>query len=126
MKHKRYIIGGLVACLALGYLVYLLLGSAVTYYNTISELKESGTSVYGQGVRVKGDIVPDSIESNTEKLTFLITDGEESLNVVYKGTIPSNFGNQTQVVLEGKLDSAEIFHASSILTECPSKYEAEE
>ena len=131
MKHKRYIIGGLIVCLALGYLVYVLLGSSMMYYSTVSELKESRESVYGQMVRVNGEVVPGSIESNTENpvLTFTISDGEESLEVVYEGLtgdVPDAFGDQTQVVLEGKIDSTEIFHASSILTKCPSKYEAKE
>ena len=61
-----------------------------------------------------------------KNLTFIITDGLESLDVVYKGTMPNNFGDQTQVVIEGKLDSSGEFQASSIMTKCPSKYEAEE
>jgi cytochrome c-type biogenesis protein CcmE len=131
MKRKRYIIGGLITCLALGYLVYVLMDSFITYYPTVSDLIESGESIYDESVRVKGEVEQDSIQSNNENpvLTFTITDGSESLEVAYegaKGDIPSNFGDQAQVVLEGKLDSAEIFHAMSILTECPSKYESEE
>ena len=131
MKHKRYIIGGLIACLALGYLVYVLLGSTMTYYSTVSELIEQGESAYGKGVRVKGEVVPGSMESNTENpvLTFIITDNEGTIDVIYEGKaadIPDVLGDQTEVVLEGKLDSSETFHASSILTKCPSKYEKEE
>ncbi|MFC2009507.1 cytochrome c maturation protein CcmE [Chloroflexota bacterium] len=118
-------------CLALGYLGYLgytLLESSLDYYSTVSELKGLGDSVYNQGLRVNGEVVSDSIESDTENntLTFTITDGKESMDVIYKGSRPDNFGNQTQVVLEGKLDSTQIFRASLILTKCPSKYEAEE
>jgi len=127
MKHKRIIIGGLVVCLALGYLIYVLLGSTMTYYSTVSELKGKGDSVYDQGVRVYGEVVPGTVMFDDKNLlTFDITDGQESLHVVYEETPPDNFDNQTQVVLEGKLDSADIFHASSIKTKCPSKYEAEE
>jgi len=127
MKHKKYIIGGLIACLALGYLIYLLLGSTIPYYSTVSELIESGESVYGKEVNVKGDVVSGSIESNTEDhvLTFSITDGKESIDVIYEGVRPNNFGEQIQVGLEGKLDSSGLFHASNILTKCPSKYEEE-
>lgn len=130
MKRKRYIIGGIVVCLALGYLIYVLLGSTMPYYSTVSDLKASGASVYGQRVRINGDVVPGSIESNTDEpvLTFTISDGQKNLEVVYEGDlgdVPDAFGGQTQVVLEGKLNSAEIFHASTILTQCPSKYEPE-
>ena len=127
VRGKRIIIGGLVVCLAIGYLGYALLGSSLTYYSTVSELKGGGDSVYGRGVRVNGDVVPGSIEFDARNLilTFVITDERESLPVVYEGIVPDTFNNQTQVVLEGKLDSTGLFHASFILTKCPSKYEAE-
>jgi len=117
-------------CLALGYLGYLgytLLESSLDYYLTVSELKGKGESVYDQKVRVNGEVVSGSIESEADNgiMTFTITDGKESMDVIYKKGRPDNFGNQTQVVLEGELDSTQIFHASFILTKCPSKYEAE-
>lgn len=131
MKRRKLVIVGLVVCLALGflgYVVYTLLGSSLDYYQTVSELKAKGRSVYDQGVRVNGNVVPESIEFDTESitLTFIITDDKETLDVSYKGTIPDNFEDDTQVVLEGKLHSTGIFHASKIITKCPSRYEAEE
>lgn len=117
-------------CLALGYLGYLgytLLESSLDYYLTVSELKGKGESVYDQKVRVNGEIVSGSINSEPENLTltFTITDGTENMDVIYKGSMPDNFGKQSQVVLEGKLDSTQIFYASLIVTKCPSTYEAE-
>jgi len=127
VRRKRIIIGGLVVCLAIGYLGYTLLESSLPYYSTVSELKERGDSVYGQGVRVNGEVVPGSIEFDARNLilTFVITDERETLPVVYEGIVPDTFNNQTDVVLEGKLDSTGLFHARSIVTKCPSKYEAE-
>jgi len=127
VRRKRIIIGGLVICLAIGYLGYTLLESSLPYYSTVSELKGGGDSVYGRGVRVNGEVVPDSIEFDARNLilTFVITDERQSLPVVYEGIVPDTFNNQTQVVLEGKLDSTGLFHARSIMTKCPSKYEAE-
>jgi len=129
VRRKKFIIGGLTAFLALGYLVYVLLGSSVTYYSTVSELIESGESAYNKGVRVNGDVdsSPIILNASNSTLSFTITDGHNSIPVVYEGIdVPSGFGNQTQVVLEGKLSSTGIFHAVIILTKCPSKYEAEE
>lgn len=132
MKRRRFVITGLVICIALGflgYVVYTLLESKLDYYLTVSELKEKGESVYDQGVRVNGYVSPGSIESDPENriLTFTITDsdGNESLYVTYEGSRPDNFGDETQVVLEGKLDSTGLFHASSILTKCSDYYESE-
>lgn len=132
VKRKKLVAAGLVICLALGFLGYVgytLLESSLDYYQTVSELKEKGESVYDQGVRVNGDVVPGSIKADTDHLTLtftIIDDFQETLNVSYEGTTPDNFGDETQVVLEGKLHSTGIFHASKIITKCPSKYEAEE
>lgn len=131
MRSRKVIIGGLVICIALGYLGYLgytLLGSSLDYYATVSDLKEKGESIYDQKVRVNGEVIPDSIVFDTENLTltFTITDGHESLEIIYEGLRPDGLENQTDVVLEGMLSTADVFHASSILTKCPSKYEADE
>ena len=48
----------------------------------------------------------------------------QELKVVYKGAIPNNFESATSVVVTGKYHNG-IFHASDILTKCPSKYEEE-
>ena len=131
MKRRKIVIFGIVICIALGFLGYVgytLLESKLDYYMTVSELTAKGESVYDQGVRVNGDVVPGSIDSDIENftLTFRITDGQKILDVSYQGTRPDNFGDETQVVLEGKLRSTGIFDASKILTKCPSKYETEE
>lgn len=131
MKRRKFFIAGVVICLALGFLGYVgytLMDSSLDYYSTVSGLVEKGESVYGQVVQVNGYVVPGSVQSDTENgiLVFKITDHSENLDVSYEGTSPDNFGDDIQVVLKGKLYSTEIFHATSISTKCPSKYEAED
>lgn len=130
MRNKKFIIGCLIICIALGYLGYLgytLLGSSLDYYATVSKLKEQGESIYDQKVQVNGEIVPDSIVFDTENiiLKFTITDGDETLKVVYEGLKPDGLENLTDVVLKGKLNDTGVFYASSIVTKCPSKYEVD-
>jgi cytochrome c-type biogenesis protein CcmE len=48
------------------------------------------------------------------------------LNVVYQGVTPDMFQDGGEVVVEGALDEQGVFHANTLLTSCPSKYEAEE
>jgi len=47
------------------------------------------------------------------------------LNVVYQGVTPDMFQDGGEVVVEGALDEQGVFHANTLLTSCPSKYEAE-
>lgn len=131
MKRRKFFVAGIIICLALGFLGYVgytLMGSSLDYYSTVSELVEKGESVYNQVVQVNGNVVPGSIQSDTENqiLNFTITDGKKNLPVNYQGDVTDSFWDQPEVVLKGKLYSTGIFHATSISTKCPSKYEAED
>lgn len=46
------------------------------------------------------------------------------MRVVYKGTKPNNFEIATNVVVTGKFENG-YFHATDVLTKCPSKYEGQ-
>ncbi|NIQ00058.1 MAG: hypothetical protein GWM98_06255, partial [Nitrospinaceae bacterium] len=48
-----------------------------------------------------------------------------TLPVVYKGVTPDMFEGGREVVVEGTLGTDGVFHANTLLTSCPSKYEAE-
>jgi cytochrome c-type biogenesis protein CcmE len=49
-------------------------------------------------------------------------DGNRVAKVVLDGGKPNNFELATSVVAKGKLVNGE-FHATEVLTKCPSKYE---
>ena len=124
MGKKKFLIGGIIICLAIGYLGYAGFQSAAIYYYTVSELEAMGSSIYGENVRVNGAVVPGTLEQDTGNFTsrFTLIEGEHSLPVVYHGVVPDAFREGADVVVEGQLSSANIFVASTILTKCPSKY----
>ncbi len=124
IKKKRFLIGGIIIFLAIGYLGYMGFQSSATYYYTVSELMEQGNSIHGENVRVNGQIVPGSVEQETvgRTLKFTIIDSQESLPVVYQGVVPDAFKVGNDVVVEGHLNSDGIFQANTILVKCPSKY----
>ena len=127
LKKKRFLIGGLIIVLAIGYLAYTGFESSATYYYTVTELTVQKSSVNGMNVRVNGQVVDGSVEQDIKEriLRFIIVDveGAVSLPVVYQGIVPDTFRVESDVVIEGCLNSAGVFQASSILTKCPSKYE---
>ena len=128
MKKKKFLIGGIIICFALGYLAYIGFGSSATYYLTVSELGEQGDSIYGQNLRVNGRVALGSIDRDSENLMlrFTLADEEKSLPVTYKGIVPDAFKAGSNVVVEGRLSSDGIFQANAILTKCPSRYIPEE
>ncbi len=121
---RKFLIGGIIIFLAIGYLGYMGFRSSATYYYTVSELLAGGSSIYGENVRVNGQVASGSVQQEAAGLIlrFTISDGGESLPVVYQGVVPDAFKVGNEVVIEGHLNSAGIFQANTILVKCPSKY----
>ena len=125
---KRYLIGGIVLALIAGYLFYLSFGSSVSYYVTVSEFFSRGTELYDTNVRVAGKIADSPVDWNADdlQLRFNITEGGDTLSVVYHGAKPSSFQTGFDILVEGKYSSDGVFRASQLIMKCPSKYEIEE
>jgi cytochrome c-type biogenesis protein CcmE len=124
---KRYLVGVIILALAVGYLFYLSFGSSVSYYVTVSEFFAKGTELYDTNIRIAGKI-DNPIDWNAKdlELRFAITEGSDTLMVVYHGAEPSGFQVGSNILVEGKYSSDGIFRASQLIMKCPSKYEIEE
>ncbi len=129
LKKKRFLIGGIIVFLAIGYLSFMGFQSAATYYYEVGELLEQGSLIYGENVRVNGQVAPGSVEQESQgrilRFTMIDIEGEESLPVVFQGVAPDTFKEDAEVVAEGQLNSNGVFQANTILAKCPSKYEPE-
>jgi cytochrome c-type biogenesis protein CcmE len=126
LKKRKFIIGGLVICLALFFLGYMGFMGGMTYYYEVGEFISQGGSADSQTVRVNGLVATD-IERDGFDLSFTLLDAtgsETSLPVVYHGVVPDSFGAGNQIVVEGKYTDG-TFQASAILTKCSSRYEPE-
>ncbi len=128
LKRRKVLFAGVVVALAMGFLIYTAVSEFATYYLTVSEFVERGDSVYDKQVKVAGQVVPESVDRDTENFTlsFTLADGEASLPVVYKGVVPDTFKADSDVVVDGKLDAQGVFQATKLITKCPSKYEPAE
>ena len=125
---KRFIFGGAVLILVIGYLLYLSFEDSVAYYLTVSELLDKSSEAYDTRVRVAGKVVDGSVDWNAEELElrFAIMESNVALPVVYEGTRPEGFKADVNVLVDGQYHSDKIFHATQILMRCPSKYEPKE
>lgn len=128
-KRKRlplsFLLAGLVILGAVGYLIYANTQSNAVYDMTVTELHQCA-SCLGQSVRVEGTVLKGSIQRNNtmQQLAFVISDGKESLPVVYSGVVPDIFNVGIQVVIEGDYTGRGSFQAQTLLTKCPSKFTA--
>jgi len=125
-KRLRLYIGAAVILAVLVYLVISSTQGSVVYAMTLQELVDRGSSIYGQGVRVGGNVDGDSVAFNADDLTlrFTIYDGDLTLPVEYQGAQPDMFRDEAQVLVEGKYSEDGLFRATKLLLKCPSKYEA--
>lgn len=126
-QRTRFFIAFLLMILGIGLLVAVSFRGSMVYYLSVSEYMQSSGRIPGP-VRVNGRVVPGSIEKEPAKMgvRFAMTDGENTLPVVYEKIVPDTFVERAEVVVEGKLDPAGVFHADVLLAKCPSKYEAED
>jgi len=126
LKRKKFLIGGIILLLAVGYLGYTAFAGATVYYFTVVELVEQQSSISEKTIRVTGNVAPGSIEKESagSVLRFNIVDPDspESLPVYYKGVIPDTFTPDSEVVIEGYLGPGGIFHAQVLMAKCPTKY----
>jgi cytochrome c-type biogenesis protein CcmE len=125
-KRLKYLIGGLVVVVVVGYLIFTAAKGSAAYYLTVQELYEQGPST--RNVRVAGYVVGESIvwEPRDLHLAFDMTDEGGRLSVVYSGARPDMFRDQAEVVVEGKMGPDGVFEARTMLLKCPSKYEEAE
>ena len=112
------IVGSLIWLAAAG------MGSAQTYYKTISEVKQMGPSATQRRIRVGGDVVANSIVRGSGVVTFTISQESQTMKVAYEGRdpLPDTFRDGAQALAGGKLGADGVFHASEIQAKCASKY----
>jgi len=131
----KFIAGGVVILLAVGYLIVSALGSSAQYFLTISELYDKGDEIRGDDVRISGLVIGDSIlyDSQALRLEFDVVDDlanrANPLHVVYIGPRPDLMQHEAQAIINGTWQDDGVFYAhsraDSLLLKCPMRYEEE-
>ena len=104
--------------------VFLILKSLeenVIYFQSPSEIK-SLTELTSKKIRVGGMVKKNSININSEKVSFIITDFKNEINVTYAGVLPNLFEEEKGVVAEGYLKDRSFFSATKILAKHDENY----
>ncbi len=126
--NPKIAIAAAVLVVAVGYLMYTSAQStSASFFDTVSELNARGDSINGELVRVGGDVVEESIEIDgvAGPVYFEITDGQETMAIVYDGQVPDIFDEHIEAVVEGTYYSDGVFEADTVLTKCPSRFHDE-
>ncbi len=120
MTALRWAIPALLVAACVGYLIYAATGGSAEYYLTVGELRSHASA---GNVRVAG-VVQDDVSKSDGGLhvTFTEKDSTASVPVEYSGALPDIFKPGITVVAEGRLGTDGVFHASTLLAKCPSRF----
>jgi cytochrome c-type biogenesis protein CcmE len=127
---KKTIVKTIIAVALIGggmtYFILQAMRSSWAYYYSVDDLAANRTVVKNHSLRLAGRVKKDSIVRDLQKtsLKFILSGSESELPVHYKGTVPDNFADDIEVVIEGRLDTNGIFQADRLMTKCESKYKA--
>jgi cytochrome c-type biogenesis protein CcmE len=146
----KFLLGGLLIIAAVVYLIFTSTQASAQYFLTVDELNAKASGLTGQGVRVSGAVLGDTIQydPDTLNLTFTVAHipgdndeiesqgglaqvlheatldrGRTQLKVVYKGVKPDLLKNEAQAIMTGKMGDDGLFYADELLLKCPTKYE---
>lgn len=116
-----------VILVAVVYIMITGMRDTMVYYYTVSEVADQQEALTGEALRVAGQVVPGSIDTDSTGLVhkFLIQEGGKTLPVVYRDIVPDTFQDEAEAVVEGVIDENGVFQATFLMAKCPSKYEAE-
>ncbi|MBM4405313.1 MAG: cytochrome c maturation protein CcmE [Chloroflexi bacterium] len=123
--NKKLIAVVVIVIVAIGILIGTSLRGALTYYITVDELTAKGAEGYNDRVRVGGRVLKGTIVKDAQNnLTFCMYHNEPSnlLPVSYKGVVPDIFGDETDVIVEGKRLHDGTFRAIKLLSQHPPEF----
>jgi cytochrome c-type biogenesis protein CcmE len=131
---SKFFVGVLLVVGAVGYLMYTGIRETSTYYFTIEEFLPKREALANEGVRVAGRVQAGSVRWDPKdlRLSFVlgpfkdgIGDQTAGVPVHYQGILPDMFAEGRDVIIEGRYNAGSALAAKTIMTSCPSKYEAE-
>ena len=110
-------------------IVAALVFGAISFVETNVEYTDFQTAVSShKKVQVKGEWIKEResvFDVSSGTFTFFMKDDSgKEMQVVYGGAKPNNFEIANAIVVKGRYQEG-VFHASEILTKCPSKYEGD-
>lgn len=124
-RHKRFLLvgGGVVLLGAAVLLVLSAFQQNLVFFHTPSDVV-AGKVASNTTFRVGGIVETGSIQRQANGITvnFVITDTAENIRVTYTGSLPDLFRDGKGAVVQGKLASDGLFHATEVLAKHDENY----
>tara|TARA_B100000401_G_scaffold417135_1_gene339974 strand:+ start:68 stop:484 length:417 start_codon:yes stop_codon:yes gene_type:complete len=103
------------------YLILKALEKDVVYFLSPSDVKNL-EKIASKKVRVGGMVKDKSIDINSDRINFVVTDFKNEINVSYSGSVPNLFSENKGVVVEGFLQDRNYLKAVKILAKHDENY----
>lgn len=126
MKRKQrrmwLLISALAGLGAVAALVLVALEDNIVFFYGPSEIVAKAPAT-GQRLRIGGLVAIDSVKKAEDgSVSFAVTDGNNTVPVLFRGLLPDLFREGQGVVAEGALDGGGLFLASEVLAKHDEKY----
>lgn len=145
-RKQKFAVGSFVIVAAVATLIYTAARETSAYFLTMDEYAAQQLAHEGKPLRLAGRVTEGSVEWNPRTLdlafeiqsipprpgneeaeataTIALNEPAPTLVVKYNGILPDMFAEGRDVIVEGHV-SNQVFEADTLLTTCPSKYEAD-
>jgi cytochrome c-type biogenesis protein CcmE len=124
-KHQRLVLALLAVAAIVGaaLLAMSALKDQAAYFYTPSDAVRDGVEV-GRAVRLGGMVQKGSIARDPDGVTirFVVTDGQQSVPVRFRGIVPDLFKENSGAVAEGRFEPGGVFVADNILAKHDERY----
>ena len=124
-KNQRLVLAllGVAAVVGAGLLALSALRDQAAYFYTPTDARRDHVET-GRAVRLGGMVADKSIVRLPDGITirFVVTDGQETVPVTFRGIVPDLFKENSGVVAEGKFTPAGAFVADNILAKHDERY----
>ena len=117
----RSIIIVLVGVIVIGggiiYFLCRVMGSSCSYYYSVDDFAADRGEMQSYTLRIAGKVKKGSVECDPNKMnsTFVLAGSTSEIPVQYEGIVPENFGEDSEVVVEGSLDTTGTFKAEMLI-----------
>ena len=118
-RYWRFVVPALGALAVVVFLIFQL-SSNLVFFNTPTELLESPPAAADR-LRLGGQVVADTVVDGAGLVSFVVTDGRQSIPVEHRGLPPGLFAEGRGVVLEGTYDGS-VFHSDTMLVKHDEQY----
>lgn len=112
-----------VVLVVVGYLAFSSIGGALVYYLTPTELLDRGEAAVGETVRLGGLVEAGSVSGPATDLRFIVTDGENGIEVHSTVAPTRSFREGSGAVVEGALGVDGVFEATQVIVKHDENYE---